>query len=76
MWLQEALSRVFSWRGGGEIHASYLAPEPDRKWYHTAFKLQKNLIYLKPNALHLKLSWEKKVNVNTILVKKVPDILH
>lgn len=26
--------------------------------------------YLKPNALLLKLSWEKKLNINTILVKK------
>lgn len=35
-----------------------------------------NFFYLKPNALHLKLSWEKKVNINTILVKKLPHILH
>lgn len=63
-----------TWRRGNPC--LLLSPRTPQEVVSHCLQTAGKLVYLKPNALHLKLSWEKKVNVNTILVKKVPHILH
>lgn len=56
----------------GKSRTSYLAPELQQEVVAHCLQTAE-FIYLKPNALQSKLSWENKVNVSIILV---PQTLH